>query len=92
MGLGMGRERGSLAFQLRKQSVHIVGDGGGKWKRRDAGAAMKTDGFYGRLLSIPKSSIISWGSIVERKKLSLMSLAGDTRLEMYLHMYFDDRR
>ena len=35
MGLGMGRERRSLAFQLRKQSVHIVGDGGGKWKRRD---------------------------------------------------------
>ena len=35
VGDRLGRERRSLAFQLREQSVHGIGDGGGKWKRRD---------------------------------------------------------
>ena len=39
--LGRGRGRQSLAFQLREQSVHSIGDGGGKWKRRDKWSASK---------------------------------------------------
>ena len=41
-----GRERRSLAFQLREQSVHGIGDGGGKWKRRDGGLVMARAVFY----------------------------------------------
>ena len=35
-----GRERGSLAFQLREQSVHGIGDGGGTGSRRDRRGSM----------------------------------------------------